>query len=74
MLLEMMICTAMKSENMIGGTISLTIAKLKNMEEGLVSPHLLVTTRITPSFPFSKTNLQTSILSLTQNTNACQNR
>ena len=29
----------------------------KNMEEGLVSPHWLVTTRITPSFPFSKTNL-----------------
>ena len=24
---------------MIGGTISLTIPKLKNMEEGLVSPH-----------------------------------
>ena len=45
---------------MIGGTISLTIPKLKNMEEGLVSPHWLVTTRITPSFPFSKTNLQTS--------------
>ena len=57
---------------MIGGTISLTIPKLKDMEEGLVSPHWLVTTRITPSFPFSKTNLQTSILSLTQNTNAYQ--
>ena len=45
---------------MTGGTTSLTIPKLKNMEEGLVSPHWLVTTRITPSFPFSKTNLQTS--------------
>ena len=40
---------------MIGGTISLTIPKLLNMEEGLVSPHWLVTTRITPSFPFSQT-------------------
>ena len=48
--------------------------QIRNMEEGLVSPHWLVTTRITPSFPFSKTNLQTSILSLTQNTNAYQNR
>ena len=27
------------------------------MEEGLVSPHWLVATRITPSFSFSKTNL-----------------
>ena len=42
---------------MIGGTISLTIPQLKNMEEGLVSPHWLVTTCITPSFLFSKTNL-----------------
>ena len=38
--------------NMIGGTISLTIPKLKDMEEGLVSPHWLFTTRITPSFAF----------------------
>ena len=41
---------------MTSGTISLTIPKLKNMEEGLVSPHWLVTTCITPSFLFSKTN------------------
>ena len=55
---------------MRGGTISLTIPKLKNMEEGLVSPHWLVTTRITPSFPFTdlaKLIQQTSILSLTHN-------
>ena len=45
------------NELMIGGTISLTIPKVKTMEEGLVSPHWLVTTRITLSFPFSKTNL-----------------
>ena len=57
---------------MIGGTISLTIPKLKNMEESLVNPHWLVTTRITPSFPFSKTE-QTSNRSLTQNPNAYQN-
>ena len=38
--------------SMIGGTISLNIPKLKIMEEGLVSPHWLVITRITPSFPF----------------------
>ena len=31
--------TYMKTFDMIGGTISLTIPKLKNMEEGLVSPH-----------------------------------
>ena len=37
---------------MKGGTTSLTITKLQNMEEG---PYLLVTTRITPSFPFGKT-------------------
>ena len=42
---------------MTGGTMSLKEPKLKNMEEGLVSPHLLVTTRITPGFPSSKTNL-----------------
>ena len=42
---------------MIGGTISLPIPKLKNMEEGLVSLHWLVSTCITPSFPFSKTTL-----------------
>ena len=35
---------------MTGGIISLTIPTLRNMEEGLVSPHWLVTTRITPSF------------------------
>ena len=40
-----------------GGTISLTIPTLKNTEEGLVSPHWLVTSRITPSFPSNKTNL-----------------
>ena len=42
---------------MTSGTISLTIPKLRNMEEGLVSPQSLVTTCITPSFPSSKTNL-----------------
>ena len=42
---------------MIGGTISLTIPKLKNMEEGLVSPHWPVTTRITPSFPICNVSL-----------------
>ena len=47
----------MRYGHMTSGTISLTIPKLKNIEEGLVSPHWLVTTGITPSFPFSKTNL-----------------
>ena len=42
---------------MTSGTISLTIPKLKNMEEGLVSLHWLVTTCITPSFPFSTTKI-----------------
>ena len=54
------------SIDITGGTTSLTIPKLKNMEECLVSPHWLVTTRITPSFPFSKTKLATSFLNLTQ--------
>ena len=43
------------------GTISLTKPKLKNMEEGLVSPHWLVTTRIASCFPFWKTNLESII-------------
>ena len=47
-----------ENKHTVGGTISLTIPKLKkNEEEGLVSPHWLVTTRISPSFPFSKTNI-----------------
>ena len=33
------------------------VSATKNMEEGLVNPHRLVTKCITPSFPFSKTNL-----------------
>ena len=32
-------CLSTKYVRMIGGTISLTIPKLKNMEEGLMSPH-----------------------------------
>ena len=34
---------------MTSGTMSLTIPKLKNIEEGLVSPHRLATTPITPN-------------------------
>jgi len=41
---------------MTSGTISLTIPKLRNMAYGR-RPHWLVTTCITPSFPFSKTDL-----------------
>ena len=50
-------CKRDESYCMTGGTTSLTIPKLKNMEESLVSPHWLVTTCITPSFSSSKTNL-----------------
>lgn len=50
---------------MTSGTMSFIIPKLKNMEEGLLSPHWPVTTRITPS-------LQTFILSASQNTIAYQ--
>ena len=41
---------------MTSGTISLTIPKLRNMAYGR-RPHWLVTTCITTSFPFSKTDL-----------------
>ena len=56
---------------MTSGTISLTIPKLKQMEEGLVNPHWLVNTHTTPSFPKNRI-WKTFFLNLTQNQTAYQ--
>ena len=57
-------------QNMTGGTLSLTLPTQTNMEEGLVSPHWLRASLLV--FHLAKLIKQTTILILTQNTNAYQ--